>query len=83
MSSEATAKVIQEILGDKYHMENEHWVYEENGVRVEVSGVCSETHDSHFNVYILLDGAEVGQSLGVPQNKLADEIAYLSKLINM
>ncbi len=82
MSSESTNQVIQELLGPTYHMENDYWVNDENGVRIEVAGACSDTHDSHFNIYMLVDGKEVGQSLGIPKNNLTKEIASLRKLIN-
>lgn len=52
----------------------------DGGIRIEVTGAYKDSCKRHFNIYITKDNIEVGQSVGVPQDKLATELDILCQL---
>lgn len=71
---------VQAILGSAFQL-GDNCLYKEteDGHRIEVTGTCSDSYKRHFNIYLLQDGAIVGQATGVPQDKLNSEIETLCK----
>lgn len=72
---------VQSILGPGYEI-GDNCLYKElaNGLRIEVTGSCGNTYKRHFNIYLLQEGAIVGESTGVFQDALAKEVDMMCKL---
>ncbi len=72
---------VQAILGSGYEI-GDNCLYKElaNGLRIEVTGSCGNTYKRHFNIYLLQEGAIVGESTGVFQDALAKEVDMMCKL---
>lgn len=72
---------VQQLLGDTFQV-GDGCLYKENetGMRIEVTGSCTENKKRHFNIYVFQNGNEVGQSTAVPQDSLAKEIETICAL---
>jgi hypothetical protein len=72
----------QLLLNDGYQL-GDNCLYKEmpDGYRIEVTGTANDAHTRHFNVYLFKGDAEIGQSVGVPQDNLITEIEALCKIL--
>ncbi len=72
---------LQEMLGSNYK-QGKKCLYKElnSGLRIEVTGTMSDEFPRHFNVYLIDGDNEIGQSAGVPQEKLLQEIDLMCYL---
>ena len=75
---------VQSMIGSDYQI-GDNCLYKDfnDGHRIEVTGTCGSTYKRHFNIYLLKDGAIIGESTGVMQDDLAKELNYMCQLSNL